>query len=56
MDLHGFRSAHKPKARKPLIEIKNITSRTLRGKVDLDYRPEGFIYTLNVPTESLTTK
>ncbi|CAN5141294.1 hypothetical protein BH09PSE2_BH09PSE2_25240 [soil metagenome] len=28
----------------------------LRGKVDLDYRPEGFVYTLNVPTESLTTK
>ena len=27
----------------------------LRGKVDLDYRPEGFVYTLNVPTESLTT-
>ena len=28
----------------------------LRGTVDLDYRPEGFVYTLNVPTESLTTK
>ena len=28
----------------------------LRGKVDLDYRPEGFVYTLNVPTEFLTTK
>ena len=28
----------------------------LRGKVGLDYRPQGFVYTLDVPTESLTTK
>ncbi len=28
----------------------------LRGKVQLDYRPEGFVYTLDVPSEALTTK
>ena len=28
----------------------------LRGDVALDYKPEGFIYSLNVPTGSLTTK
>jgi two-component sensor histidine kinase len=28
----------------------------LKGKVELDYRPSGFVYTLNVPVESLTTK
>jgi two-component sensor histidine kinase/CheY-like chemotaxis protein len=28
----------------------------LRGKVDLDYRPEGFVYTLDVPADSLMTK
>lgn len=28
----------------------------LKGEVKLDYRPSGFVYTLNVPVESLTTK
>jgi two-component sensor histidine kinase/CheY-like chemotaxis protein len=28
----------------------------LRGKVQLDYKPSGFVYTLNVPLEALTTK
>lgn len=28
----------------------------LKGRVNLDYRPSGFAYTLNVPVESLTTK
>ena len=28
----------------------------LKGEVNLHYRPEGFVYTLNVPTESLRTK
>jgi two-component sensor histidine kinase/CheY-like chemotaxis protein len=28
----------------------------LRGKVDLNYRPEGFVYTIDVPTESLMKK
>ncbi len=28
----------------------------LKGEVELDYRPDGFVYTLNVPIESLTTK
>jgi two-component sensor histidine kinase len=28
----------------------------LRGEVDLSYKPDGFVYILNVPTESLTTK
>jgi hypothetical protein len=28
----------------------------LHGEVDLAYQPSGFIYTLNVPLKSLTTK
>jgi two-component sensor histidine kinase/DNA-binding response OmpR family regulator len=28
----------------------------LKGQVELTYRPSGFVYTLNVPIESLTTK
>ena len=28
----------------------------LRGTVELDYRPSGFVYTLNVPLDALTTK
>ncbi|MDB5712051.1 MAG: response regulator [Sphingomonas bacterium] len=28
----------------------------LRGTVQLDYKPSGFVYTLNVPLEALTTK
>ncbi len=28
----------------------------LKGQVELDYRPTGFVYTLNVPVESLTMK
>jgi len=28
----------------------------LKGKVALDYRPSGFVYTLNLPLEALTTK
>ncbi len=32
MGLHGGRSAHDPKARNPLINIRNIMSQTLRGK------------------------
>jgi two-component sensor histidine kinase/FixJ family two-component response regulator len=28
----------------------------LKGEVELDYRPDGFVYRLNVPIESLTTK
>lgn len=28
----------------------------LKGQVELDYRPTGFVYRLDVPLESLTTK
>ncbi|RYG02511.1 MAG: response regulator [Caulobacteraceae bacterium] len=28
----------------------------LQGQVELDYKPDGFIYALNVPVEALTTK
>jgi two-component sensor histidine kinase len=28
----------------------------LQGEVQLDYKPDGFVYTLNVPIESLTKK
>ncbi len=28
----------------------------LKGEVDLDYKPSGFVYTLDVPFEALTTK
>lgn len=28
----------------------------LKGKVELDYKPSGFVYTLDVPLEALTTK
>ena len=28
----------------------------LKGQVELDYRPNGFVYSLNVPIESLTQK
>ncbi len=28
----------------------------LKGKVELDYKPSGFVYTLDVPLEALVTK
>ena len=28
----------------------------LKGKVELDYKPTGFVYTLDVPLEALATK
>lgn len=36
MALYGFRSAHEPKARKPLNSLKNITGRSLRLEVTID--------------------
>ena len=35
--------------------IKSL-GQQLKGQVELDYQPSGFIYRLNVPVEALTTK
>jgi two-component sensor histidine kinase/ActR/RegA family two-component response regulator len=36
--------------------MMNSLGQQLRGKVKLDYRPSGFVYTLDVPLEALITK